>query len=124
MTTPTPPETLRARRGHEVYPPEDIRAQVPRLGTGDETPAGECIVWAHWFAGGSDWYLMEADWSSGMAFGWVCLNEDAQNAELGEFFLPEMEAVLAHGGLLVVERDLHWEPRPAKDAGMPGWVDL
>jgi hypothetical protein len=79
-------------------------------------------VWAHYFAGGSDWLVTEYDPVADLAFGWVCLNGDRRNAELGYFSLAEMEAVevvrSTPGGLLVVivDHDDHWQPRALETA--------
>jgi len=51
--------------------------------------------------GGSDWYIIEREDS--LAFGFVCLNGDTQNAELGYISIPEL---LGNE----VELDLYFEP--------------
>lgn len=46
-----------------------------------------------------------------LAFGYACLG-DPQMAEWGYIALDEL-AVVYRPPLLIVERDLHWSPRPA-----------
>jgi hypothetical protein len=73
----------------------------------------------HYFTGGCDWWIAEYDPATGAAFGYACLGDPAC-AEWGYLDLSELEQVRVHGGLLIVERDLHWTPTRASDAGLPG----
>lgn len=79
----------------------------------------DAIVAAHYFIGSSDWLVTEYSPQEDIAFGWVCLNGDRQNAELGYVSLTELEEVrvstdVQMGGHVLgsveqkVERDAHW----------------
>lgn len=71
-------------------------------------------VMLHYFKGGSDWWITERDMvlnDQVQAFGYVCLNGDTQNAELGYISITEL---IKYG----VELDLYFEPitlREVKD---------
>ena len=79
------------------------------------------IVHAHYFVGGCDWLVTEYDPAERLVFGWACLNDDRQNAELGYASLAELSEVrvplvIQDGGTgetigigqSFVERDEHW----------------
>jgi len=78
---------------------------MPRVyeqgGKGDEA-----VAYLHYFIGGSDWWITERDITPGQyqAFGFVCLNGDKENAELGYINLHEVTLVGA-------ELDFHFKPR-------------
>jgi hypothetical protein len=101
-----PADTQRKRRGHNFYPPKADRKKIPALYSGEDVAAADKVVVLHYFVGGCDWWLTEVDFESGMAFGFVNLG-DPDMAEWGSVFLPELEAVKAHGWM-VVERDCWW----------------
>lgn len=66
----------------------------------------DAIVSLHYFKGGSDWWITERDMvreEQIQAFGYVCLNGDVQNAELGYINIDE----LIRCG---VELDLYFQP--------------
>jgi hypothetical protein len=65
----------------------------------------EAIAFLHYFNGGSDWYITEKDVSGGVhqAFGYVVLNGDLENAELGYISIRELVQNR-------VELDLHFSP--------------
>lgn len=115
MTTHvTLPEVNRERRGHAFY----SLALIPPLYATEDTPGR--IVYAHYFHGGSDWYVVECDRNDGLAFGWTCLNSDTDNADWGYIHLPELEAVRVNR-MWLVERDIHWRPVPVSEAKMQGY---
>lgn len=80
----------------------------------------DAIVHAHYFIGGSDWLATEYDPADDLAFGWACMNNDRQLAELGYFSLAELESIKVPlqvsidgaparpFGFAVVERDEGW----------------
>lgn len=66
----------------------------------------DAVVMLHYFKGGSDWWITERDMvreKQIQAFGYVCLNGDVQNAELGYINIDE----LIRCG---VELDLYFQP--------------
>ena len=74
------------------------------------------IATLHYFNGGSDWYIIEKDAGSSddeiqgiqqQAFGFVCLNGDTDNAELGYISIQEL---IENG----VELDLYYKPETLK----------
>lgn len=108
-------ETQRRARGHVFLPPKAVQRKTPALYGTEATPLDQKVVHVHYFAGGWDWYVTEANWESGRAFGLV---KSPMGSEWGYFDLAEMEAVKprakAAGQTLtlswVVERDCHWTP--------------
>ena len=64
----------------------------------------------HYFLGGSDWYITERNVCDQQveAFGFVILNGDLDNAEMGYLSLKE---ILQYGA----ELDLHWVPTSLRD---------
>lgn len=97
------PEQNRDQRGYCFYP-----TAAPRLYATENTPLAEKPVVAHYFVGACDWYVVEFDLISGVAFGYACLGDPAL-AEWGYIDLPELEAVRMPPGF-VVDRDLYWAP--------------
>lgn len=104
------PEINRERRGHNFY---DGLENVPGLYETEETPKDEKIVHAHYFIGGSDWWVIELDPKTLETFGYVILNRWDDLGELGYADLVALESVLLSFG--VVERDLHWIPKTLGD---------
>ena len=96
-------------RGHKLYSEEVLAA--PELYATEDIPRDEKIVLAHFFIGRSHWWLLELNPETGVAFGYVCLNEDVQNSELGYFSLLELEGIVINNAY-VVQRDLDWQPTP------------
>lgn len=113
MTVTKFPETNKRRRGHNFYPPKSIASKIPALYGTEHLDGGDKVVHLHYFTGASDWYVVEYDPESGLAFGWVCLNGDTHNAEWGYMSLSEMEEVrTAHGPFTtVIERDCYWSKK-------------
>jgi hypothetical protein len=77
----------------------------------------DAIVYAHYFLGGSDWLITEYDPNEDIAFGWVCLNRDRDNAELGYVYVAELRQFRAPIRLTArrvvnvpVELDENWTP--------------
>jgi hypothetical protein len=67
--------------------------------------------------GGCDWWLVEYDPDQHLGFGYVSLG-DPSCAEWGYVSLAELEAVWINH--FVVERDLQWTPKRAKEVRLPG----
>ena len=103
-------ESQRERRGHPFFPTARELITIPQLYATEGIPFGRKIVHLHYFAGSCDWYVVEVDPETGLAFAHVNLGDD-MNAEWGSVSLRSLEEINLFSGLLVVERDLHWEPR-------------
>lgn len=101
------PETLLERRGHVFYG-EELKT-IPPLYATEEIEAENKMIWAKFFGGPMTWYIAELDPETGVAFGFCNLGND-EDAEWGYVSLLELESLSAHGGLLIIERDLHFEP--------------
>lgn len=73
----------------------------------------------HYFKGGSDWYIVEKDSSEEQlqAFGYVCLNGDKINAEMGYINIEELIKC-------DVELDLYWEPTTLRNVIDKRYVTL
>jgi hypothetical protein len=113
-----PTETRRSERGHAFYPTADEAASIPRVYATEHIPLNEKVLYLHYFTAACDWWIAEYDPECGRAFGYACLNGDARNAEWGAIDLTELEAVRV--GPVMVERDLHWVPKLAREAELPG----
>lgn len=62
-----------------------------------------CIqVFAHYFYGGCDWFILEKDMKNDILFGYAILNDDVQMSELGSIYLSD----LTTDGR--VELDFYW----------------
>jgi len=113
-------EPHRELRGHDFFPPADELASVPALYATEDVPTGEKLVMLHYFTGGCDWWLVELDQRTGLAFGYVCLG-DPGSAEWGYVDLNELcSLAIATTPPVVVERDLHWRPTPVSACNLPG----
>lgn len=95
---------------------KELRAQLPALGSQDGKNEA-AIVHAHYFSpySGWDWYALEGEPDIedgaeidfrfyGFVAGW--------EGEYGYFSLVELESAKRGGTLPLIERDLHWTPRP------------
>lgn len=106
------PDRNRERRGHDFWPPAAELAVIPRLyETDDSGPMGDRVVHLHYFTSASDWWLIEVDTAEARGFGYVCLNGDIDMAEWGYVDLT----LVGRAFFTLVERDLHWVPRPARE---------
>lgn len=67
--------------------------KMPKTYETEDTPTKDKIVWLHYFYGQSDWYIVEKDMEEEQlqAFGYVVLNGDLQNAELGYISIEELK---------------------------------
>jgi hypothetical protein len=104
-------EVHRARRGHDFWPPADVLAAIPTLYATERVGERDKIVHLRYFVGACDWWVVEYDPVERLALGYVCLG-DPQMSEWGYIPLVEL-AEIYRPPLLIVERDLHWTPRPA-----------
>jgi len=105
-------ETQRKRRGHRFLPPKSVK--VPAMGTTDGIPFAEKSIPLKYFAASGDWYIAEADFETGEAFGFTKLAV-YPDGEWGYIDLNELERLNVHRGLVIVERDMHWTPKKFGD---------
>lgn len=111
-------ETQRQRRGHAFLPPKAILRRIPALFATEGTTPFDKTIWAHYFAGGSDYYIAELDQETCEAYGYTRHASHPDGAEWGYIDLPELEEVRVSGlfggrlvpGLVIIERDMHWKP--------------
>ncbi len=109
-------ETQRKRRGHAWFPPKAISEKIPALYGTEGTPTADKIVYIHYFSAIGNWYIVEVDpMDDNEAFGYARLNSDPDGAEWGYIDLEELEQINAMSGLVIVERDIYWTPKPFKD---------
>jgi len=127
MTDQNLPEPNRDWRSHDFWPSADVLEAIPVLYDTESVGERDKIVHLHYFAGGSDWWVVELDPFDRLALGYACLG-DPQMAEWGyipldelaQMFLPP-RPIIDEGtpgwtvfvAPIVVERDLHWTPRTA-----------
>jgi hypothetical protein len=104
-------ETQRARRGHDFLPPPDELAGIPGDGGTSAVPLGDKIIRVHYFGGPADCYLAEMwqDEDTWRGFGYTTFS-GIGGGDWGDVGLEEMEQVRA--GLVIIERDLYWDPVP------------
>jgi hypothetical protein len=117
------------QRGHRFYPTAaelrrlpGLYANEPEDGQEEKHDAGTTLVVAHYFTPGSDtdWWVTEYGKGDdlGLVYGYACVAGDTQNAEWGQSSLVELEQLAVRGKYpwpVIVERDLHWRPGPARD---------
>lgn len=109
MAYPTFPELHRDRRGYSFYGAQ--LSAAPDLYATDGVPLEDKTVHERYFLGESSWLIFETDKETGEAFGFVILNGDGQNAEMGYIDIMALEGVETPNGV-VIDRDLDWEPKP------------
>lgn len=80
---------------------QDMFDNIPEM-YGTDGLGDNCPVALHYHLGCSEWYVRELDPETGDAFGYAILNGDTQNAEYGDFSLPELASL---GATL----DLDWD---------------
>lgn len=83
---------------------EKMLSAIPKFRSQSKKPLMEQTVYAHYFYGQSDWFILEYDGSEDMFFGYVILNGDSQMSESG--FIGRQE--ITENGR--VELDFHWKP--------------
>lgn len=104
-------ETQRRRRGHDFFPSDEALAEIPHAYETDGVPAESKVIWLHYFGGPLDLWVAEIDRETGESFGYLRLAGNPDGAEWGYTSLAELEQVNTAHGLVIIERDLHWEPR-------------
>jgi hypothetical protein len=100
-----------------LKPLEEQVAAIPKRRQGKSNP----IVHAHFFLGGTDWYITEWNGKDDL-FGYVILNGDVQMSELASISLSELHGVGANMNVVMgtnlfqtkvsPELDFFWELKP------------
>ena len=85
----------------------------PALYSTEDTPIEDKKIVAHFFGGSCDWYVAEYDPTTYEAFGYADLGMGG--GEWGSFNLQEIEAINAHRGMLIIERDCHFDKGTSKE---------
>lgn len=75
---------------------------VPPIYANEELGTDASIA-LHYFGGATDIWISELDQETGEGFGYICLNGDTGNAELGYISIPEIVKTD------MLELDLHWD---------------
>lgn len=85
--------------------------EMPATYETEKVPAEKKMVRLHYFSSASDWYIIEKDKEPDQkqAFGFVCLNGDMQNAEMGYINIEELQKSKR------VELDFYWKPKTLND---------
>ena len=96
-------------------PKEHDLVALPPLYSTEGIPNGDKIIHMHFLLGGFDWYAVEFD-GRDTFFGFITALNDPSSAELGYFSLSELRGITLNGQ--EVDRDLYWNPVPAKDVGI------
>lgn len=90
---------------------EALIKAIPESYETDGLPNSEKICMLHYFHGQSDWYIIEKDKEKKQlqAFGFVVLNGDWMNAELGYISIDELKETGA------IELDFYFQPTPLSE---------
>jgi hypothetical protein len=87
----------------------DVDKQLSHLSKRQDVKAKDAIVHAHYFYGGSDWFIIDAA-REGELFGYAILNGDSQMSELGYMSLDE---IVNQGR---IELDFYWKKKTLAEA--------
>lgn len=99
----------------KLEPTKDIASKIPAIG-GIASNESDPTIYIHYFFMGFDWWAAEYDPETGRMFGFANRGIPAF-AKWGFFSIAEMESVSVAGGLMGVERELHWTPKPFSECG-------
>ena len=84
----------------------NLEKQLQEIPSRSKVPIEKAMIHAHYFMGGSDWYVIEWDKKDNIFFGFVVLNGDLQNAELGYFSFAELDEFNRYP--LLMNIDFNW----------------
>ncbi len=88
---------------------KELQAQIPKLGSQEEAKEN-AIVYAHYFFGGWDWYVLEYDWENEF-FGIVIGDE----IEYWPFYLSEFADINKRAWYSKIERNAYFDKCKAID---------
>ena len=91
-----------------------LQKKTPSLGKTENLKAADIKVPVKFFdpTGAGTWYVIEANWETGEAFGFVEIHSGC--GELGYFDLNELAATTVRWGL-GIECDTSWNPQTTLD---------
>jgi len=87
--------------------------RIPRLYQTEDIPLKDKLIYLHFFIGSCDWFIAEYD-GEDLFWGYAILNGDTENAEWGYISFTELRELVVPPGI-EIDRDLHWEPRAARE---------
>lgn len=93
------------------YFPDEI--EIPRLYATENVADPMCVIKLFLPVGAATWYFTEYDRDQDLGFGWVDLGNGMP--ELGYIAVAEIRELRVMGGMVRVERDLYWTPRPLSE---------
>ncbi|PRS16482.1 DUF2958 domain-containing protein [Bacillus paralicheniformis] len=99
---------------------KSIIENTPGLYETEETPIGEKVVTAKYFAGVFTWYMTEYDPKTKIAYGYVDNLSDPMLSEWGTFSIQEFEDYNKTNSFPMIERDLYFDPVKFKELKIPG----
>lgn len=124
-----PTETQREERGQSFFPPLADLMRVPQLDETEDMALEDKVVDLHYVWPDVEWWIVERDRKTNIAFGCVCPN-DSEMAKWEYVDLDVLEQLsttihihTAKGWRpthVVVKRDLAWIPRAARECHLPG----
>lgn len=103
-------ETQKKRRGHNFLPPKAILDKIPKLYETENIPIPDKMVWLKYFGGAGTWYITELHEDRELGFGYCDLGVDMP--EWGYVSLVELEELSVAGGMIIIERDCWFDPKP------------
>ena len=99
----------------KLEPTRAIASKIPAIG-GVASDESDPKIYIHYFFMGCDWWTAEYDPETGRMFGYANRGIPAF-AKWGYFSIPELESISILGGLMGVERELHWAPKRFPECG-------
>jgi hypothetical protein len=103
-------EPNRQLRGHAFLPPAEHLAEIPGIAAARRVRPAQRIVWLHYFTGYTDWYVCGLDQHTDEAYGYV-IEPTAGISQWSYCSLHTMCLLIFPADpLLLVRRDLHWQP--------------
>ncbi len=107
-------------------PSRERLSKIPKLYETEAVPAGEKLIYLHFFIAECDWYACEYD-GEDLFFGFVILNSDYEMAEWGYVSFSELQSIKVDGWLEVdCELEELWQPKRSveieKIREAQGWI--
>ena len=111
-----------ARPKANIVSAKAISKQVPKMYSTENVPTPDKIIKGHLFVGACDWYIVEYDAETDVAFGFAHLGDDTC-AEWGYISIAELRKstvpcnIYLNGQVIAfrqpVEWDRYWNPKKA-----------